>query len=133
MPFKVPSNVASNGGLPEVVIVSLEELRAQSLAPDPTAACGPGLYLTPSEARHSGAVWYPRKVNVREGFDVYFDFEISQPSQKCTRMDDVNTYCRSRGADGIAFVMQDVSEVALGLAGNGLGYGLFMITIMFLL
>ena len=41
-------------------------------------------------------------------------------------MDDVNTYCRSRGADGLAFVMQNVSEVALGNSGSGLGYaGIF--------
>jgi hypothetical protein len=34
----------------------------------------------------------------------------------------VNTYCRSRGADGFAFVIQNESPVALGLAGRGLGY-----------
>lgn len=73
-----------------------------------------------------GAIWYPRKMNVGEGFDAYFEFEISLPSTRCNRMDDVNTYCRSRGADGIAFVIQNVSDVALGNAGNGLGYeGIF--------
>ena len=65
-------------------------------------------------------------MNVGEGFDVYFEFEISLPSTKCSRMDDTNTFCRSRGADGIAFVLQNTSDVALGDAGSGLGYrGIF--------
>ena len=65
--------------------------------------------LTPSEARSSGAAWYRRKMNVREGFDTTIKFEISNPSQKCDRLDDVNTFCRSRGAcaDGFAFVLQN--------------------------
>jgi hypothetical protein len=74
------------------------------------------------QARQSGSVWYPRKMNVREGFDVYFKFQIANPSMRCNLMDDVNTYCRSRGADGLAFVLQNVSDVALGNAGSGLGY-----------
>ena len=88
----------------------------------PTSRCGPALRLTPSEARASGAAWYRRKVNVREGFDTRIQFEISNPSQKCDRLDDVNTYCRSRGADGFAFVIQNVGDTALGLAGSGMGY-----------
>ena len=74
----------------------------------------------------SGAIWYPRKMNVGEGFDARFEFEISLPSTKCNRMDDVSTFCRSRGADGIAFVLQNTSDSALGNAGSGLGYdGIF--------
>eukprot|EP00606_Chrysophyceae_sp_TOSAG23-5_P001108 GSChrysophyteH2.ASY1.ANO1.525.1 assembled CDS len=77
-------------------------------------------------ARASGAAWYRRKVDVREGFDTRITFEISNPSQKCDRLDDVNTYCRSRGADGFAFVIQNVGTTALGLAGSGMGYeGIF--------
>lgn len=67
----------------------------------PKIACGPALRLTASEARLSGAAWYRRKVNVREGFDTTFKFQISNPSLKCNILDDVNTLCRSRGADGI--------------------------------
>eukprot|EP01037_Dinobryon_pediforme_P028437 gene28437-31718_t len=52
--------------------------------------------------------------------------QISNPSLKCDRMDDVNTFCRSRGADGFAFVIQNVAPNALGNAGSGLGYeGIF--------
>jgi len=33
---------------------------------------------------------------------------ICNPSQKCHNLNDVNTYCRSTGADGIAFVIKNV-------------------------
>lgn len=42
--------------------------------------CGPSLRLTPSESRSSGAVWYGRKLEVGEGFDTVFSFEIANPS-----------------------------------------------------
>ena len=116
----------SNGAPQEIAIFTLEELQKNKGAALPTSACGPALRLTPSEARQSGAAWYGRKVNVREGFDTTITFEISQPSQLCDRMDDVNTFCRSRGADGFAFVVQNVDITALGVSGYGMGYeGIF--------
>jgi hypothetical protein len=124
---QVGSNVPyPNGALQEIEIMTLDELIANKGAELPTSRCGPALRLTPSEARASGAAWYRRKVDVREGFDTRITFEISNPSQKCERLDDVNTYCRSRGADGFAFVIQNVGLTALGLAGSGMGYeGIF--------
>lgn len=123
---QVPYNIPySDGGLPQIVALTLDEL-ISSKANLPRIACGPGLRLTASEARQSGASWYRRKVNVQEGFDTTISFEISNPSFKCNRMDDVNTYCRSRGADGFAFVLQNEGWRALGDAGKGLGYqGIF--------
>eukprot|EP01036_Dinobryon_divergens_P023312 gene23312-31642_t len=76
--------------------MTIEDLKLNRGANLPSAQCGPSLRLTPSAARD-------RKMNVREGFDTYIRFQISNPSQKCDRLDDVNTYCRSRGADGLAF------------------------------
>jgi hypothetical protein len=124
---QVPSNLPyDNGGEPEIVVFTLDQLIANKGAELPTARCGPALRLTPAEARQSGASWYRRKVNVREGFDTYIRFELSNPSQRCDRLDDVNTYCRSRGADGFAFVIQNEGPTALGTAGKGLGYeGIF--------
>eukprot|EP00604_Paraphysomonas_vestita_P000269 CAMPEP_0174826522 /NCGR_PEP_ID=MMETSP1107-20130205/44161_1 /TAXON_ID=36770 /ORGANISM="Paraphysomonas vestita, Strain GFlagA" /LENGTH=407 /DNA_ID=CAMNT_0016059855 /DNA_START=1485 /DNA_END=2705 /DNA_ORIENTATION=- len=124
---QVPSNLPyDNGALPEKVVLTLQELINNAGAEMPSMSCGPSLRLTPSAARESGSVWYRRKVNVREGFDTTFSFQISNPSMKCDRLDDVNTYCRSRGADGIAFVIQNSSSVALGEAGSGIGYsGIF--------
>eukprot|EP01038_Epipyxis_sp_PR26KG_P006359 gene6359-8759_t len=123
----VPTNLPySNGAPAEIQIVTLAELIANKGADAPSSACGPALRLTSSTARQSGASWYQRKVDVREGFDTTFTFRISNPSQKCDRLDDVNTYCRSRGADGIAFVIQNVANDALGNAGSGIGYdGIF--------
>jgi len=116
----------SNGAPAAISILTLDELIANKGADLPSSACGPALRLTPSTARHSGAAWYRRKTNVREGFDTYITFQISNPSQKCMALDDVNTFCRSRGADGLAFVIQNVAPDALGNAGSGLGYeGIF--------
>jgi len=38
-------------------------------------------------------------------------------------MDEVHTHCKSRGADGLAFVIQAFHETALGGPGRNLGYG----------
>ena len=88
-----------------------------------TAACGPALRLTGSHSQLSGAAWYPRQMNVREGFDTTFTFRISNPSQHCQFMDDVYTHCRSRGGDGFAFVVQNYDQVALGKGGMEMSYG----------
>ena len=85
--------------------------------------CGGALRLTGSHARQTGAAWYPRKMNVREGFDTTFTFHLSSPSLTCDVMDDVDTNCRSRGADGFAFVIQNEDGMALGRGGMSLGYG----------
>jgi hypothetical protein len=65
-----------------------------ALSRAPTLPCGPALRLTPSQARRTGAFWYNRKQQVREGFDTTFVYRISNPSVRCTFMDDVYTRCR---------------------------------------
>lgn len=47
---------------------------------------------------------------------------MSSPSLRCGQMDDAYTHCRSRGGDGIAFVIQEQDPRALGAGGAGLGY-----------
>ena len=84
--------------------------------------CGPALRLTPSEARMRGAAWYPRQLEVGEGFDTTFTFEISNPSFRCNNMDGVFKNCRSRGGDGFAFVIQADHLGAIGSPGLGMGY-----------
>lgn len=44
--------------------------------------CGPSLRLTPSMERTVGASWYRRQLEVEEGFDTMFSFEISNPSYR---------------------------------------------------
>lgn len=93
-----------------------------ALARPPTYICGPTLRITPSQARRTGAVWYNRKQQVREGFDTTFRYRISNPSVRCTFMDDVYTQCRSRGGEGFAFVIHNDNAVAMGQPNSGLGY-----------
>ncbi|MFN9980062.1 MAG: lectin-like domain-containing protein, partial [bacterium] len=76
--------------------------------------CGPSLRLTGSHARLRGAVWYARQMNVGEGFDTAFSFRISNPSLRCINMHGVFDWCRSRGADGFAFVIHNSSPSAVG-------------------
>jgi hypothetical protein len=60
---------------------------------------------------------------VREGFDTSFTFRLSQPSFACKTQDDIYTHCRSRGADGVAFVIHNSPKAdALGRSGRGIGY-----------
>lgn len=106
---QVPSNIPyPDGGLSEKVVLTLDELRSNRGAVMPSIACGPSLRLTPSFARSSGAIWYPRKQNVREGFDTTITFQISQPSFRCNIMNDVNTYCRSRGILIFILLLNDI-------------------------
>ncbi|OQR96547.1 hypothetical protein ACHHYP_15408 [Achlya hypogyna] len=106
---------------------SLTGIRNSSAVAVPVAlpslpACGPALRLTGSAPFLTGAAWYPRPQTVREGFATMFTFRISNPSFHCKFMDDVATYCRSRGGDGFAFVLQNVDETVIGRGGSGLGY-----------
>lgn len=106
-------------------IVLVEEISslALTLPLKPTASCGPAIRLTSSLPRHAGAMWYARRLNVREGFDTTIVFRTSNPSQRCSLMDDVYTSCQSRGGDGFAFVIQEDRYEALGRKGAGLGHG----------
>lgn len=58
----------------------------------------------------------------QEGFETTFAFKLTDPSSICTVMDDVDTSCQPRGADGLAFVVQTDGIAALGEGGGGLGY-----------
>merc|ERR1711871_326302 len=74
--------------------------------------CGPALRLTASSPRLVGAAWYGREMEVGEGFDTTFKFRVANPSLRCNFEDGVQTGCRSRGADGFAFVIQESGNVA---------------------
>jgi hypothetical protein len=97
--------------------------RASGTRQIPSNKCGSALRLTAAYPRLTGAAWYPRKMDVREGFETSFTFQLSNPSTKCKNMDDVFTFCRSRGSDGFAFVIQNQHHQALGASGSELGYG----------
>ena len=61
---------------------------------------------TTSPTFQTGSVWYLNKVNIQDGFDLYFDIFLG---------------CNDGGADGIAFVLQPIST-SVGNPGEGLGY-----------
>ncbi len=63
--------------------------------------------LTPAVNWRTGSAWYLDKVDITNGFDLYFEVFFG-----CA---DAN------GADGLAFVLQQVST-SVGTAGEGLGY-----------
>jgi len=87
------------------------------------SSCGPSLRLTGSHPKVKGAVWYARQMNVGEGFDTSFTYRISNPSVSCINLNGIYDRCRSRGADGFAFVIQGSSPVAIGKGGQNIGYG----------
>lgn len=105
---------------------TVEDFMVSQHSSIPTSTCGSSIRLTSSLGRQSGSIWYHSKQNINQGFDTIFQFEISNPSQICYNMDDVHTYCRSRGGNGFAFVLHNSELYSLGEAGSGLGmYTLF--------
>ncbi|MFK7922881.1 MAG: hypothetical protein AB8H47_13030, partial [Bacteroidia bacterium] len=63
--------------------------------------------LTAAQNNQNGSIWYLNQVDVSESFDLIFQ---------------VNLGCQDgNGADGIAFVLQQVST-SVGSSGGGLGY-----------
>jgi lectin family protein len=72
-------------------------------------------HLTSSSPWQAGSVWLQDKQPIAGGFLARFTFQISNPGGT------VDQYGQ-RGADGFAFVLQNVSPSALGDPGSGLGY-----------
>ncbi len=62
--------------------------------------------ITPNLTSQSGSVWYLNQVDISKPFDLYFDIFLG---------------CSNGGADGMAFVLQQVST-SVGSLGGGLGY-----------
>jgi len=101
---------------------------ANSRAPSPrrlpvTAPCGPALRLTPAGPDATGAAWYGRPQQVREGFDTTFVWRAANGQRTCNRVADDWTSCETRGGAGFAFVVQAGAGDALGRGGvAGAGY-----------
>eukprot|EP01029_Cantina_marsupialis_P006508 TRINITY_DN1715_c0_g1_i1.p1 TRINITY_DN1715_c0_g1~~TRINITY_DN1715_c0_g1_i1.p1 ORF type:complete len:831 (+),score=227.48 TRINITY_DN1715_c0_g1_i1:1-2493(+) len=87
----------------------------------PTVGCGPALRLTLPAPNQIGAAWYRDAVQLREGFKTEFEFNIHSPSLRCRFMDDEYTHCETKGADGLAFVIQNHEGTAQG--SDSVGYG----------
>ena len=93
----------------------LDSLNAESFPPGSMLTIGNAattetnvLSLTPDLSGQAGAAWFPGQAHLANGFDTSFTFEISAGGGI---------------GDGMAFVIQDQGEAALGSGGSGLGYG----------
>jgi hypothetical protein len=105
-------------------------LHRGNTASSPTK-CRSRIRLTPSGFHKVGSVWYRDDVNILNGFDTYFTFQISDHSKECTVHKDQyfsqfhHRTCSVRGGDGFAFVMQRSPNTTAALGGDGgqMGFG----------
>ncbi len=70
------------------------------------------LRLTPASSVKKGAVWHKTKQNVQDRFETIFTFRITNPGG----------ISAEKGADGLAFVIQNSGGGAIGGLGNNIGY-----------
>lgn len=71
------------------------------------------LRLTSAQSHQAGAAWYPRRVRLVDGFETTFRFQLTGESPGF-----------HGGGDGLAFVLQDAGDSAIGSAGSSGGFGL---------
>jgi hypothetical protein len=88
-----------------------------SATPLPGSTCG--IRLTPSEMWTAGAAWSITKQTVAGGFETRFAMRMTRPGPPDLLVGG-NT---EPGADGIVFVIQNMSQNAVGTPGVGMGYG----------
>jgi hypothetical protein len=100
-----PTPICSDNGL-----VLLGDAR---LLPD----CG--IRLTRADIWQAGAAWSSTKQAVAGGFETRFAMRMANPGPADLLVGG-NT---APGADGIVFVIQNMSQTAVGLPGVGIGYG----------
>ena len=72
--------------------------------------------LTQALSNQVGAMWYSQKVQVDKSFTTNFIFRLSQGNNAASKENSLP------GADGIAFVIQDVSNNEHGGNGGDIGY-----------
>jgi hypothetical protein len=78
----------------------------------PENDCAMRVRLTPSEPYQRGAIWRAERVQVAQGFDTEFLFQITDQTQSCSVVRDPSfgtkkyRSCRVHGGDGMAFVVQ---------------------------
>lgn len=71
--------------------------------------------LTPADYWKRGAVWHTGKIPVKKGFTTEFSFRISDGENRFSEEE-------YSGADGIAFVIQNNSDIAIGRKGGSIGF-----------
>jgi gliding motility-associated-like protein len=66
--------------------------------------------VTPAINWQTGAIWYANQIDLTQPFDIQFELSFTN---------------NDNGADGIVFVLQTVSNTAMGTAGGGMGFSGF--------
>lgn len=66
------------------------------------------LRLTPTQAEQAGSAFTKSKVNLADGFSIFFSFQMTNPT--------------NQGGDGLVFVVQSAKATALGENASGIGY-----------
>ncbi len=86
------------------------------------AVVGSALRLSSSNYSRVGGAWLSNLVNVGDGFTATFSFQITDRHQILDDGTILSGADVASGGDGIAFVVQNYSVAALGLANSGIGY-----------
>lgn len=74
--------------------------------------------LTPNAPNKVGALWYKQPINLYNGFYTEFTLSFDSNEQTCQ----ANGQSQRCGGEGIAFVIQQTGNDAIGGAGSGMGY-----------
>jgi uncharacterized repeat protein (TIGR01451 family) len=115
---EIPNPVVSNRAFviavaPETNLLDYGQLL--SLRGSASLLTGPRLRLTPARTGQAGGAWLTDPMPISGGFATTFDLQITGPGGF---VDSIG----QRGADGLAFVIQNSSLAALGGSGQDLGY-----------
>lgn len=77
------------------------------------------LRLTSAGENQVGAAWLADRVDVQNGFDTTFQFQITE---RGGHSPDWQSGVSNTGADGFTFMIQNAGASAIGLYASGLGY-----------
>jgi gliding motility-associated-like protein len=94
-----------------LLIAALWQAKAQYTYVGSSSSLGNNCYqITPAQQWQNGAIWYDQLIDLNEAFHLQFEAFFGNDAG---------------GADGMAFVMQQVSNNILGEDGGGLGFSGF--------
>ncbi len=123
------TNVAADNNITQHTLAGFIHRSDTGSAPK---ECKVRIRLTPSGPSKAGSVWFVDQAPVRNGFDTYFTFQISDHSKQCTLNKDQyfsqrhHLTCSVHGADGFAFVIQNSpinGTTIVGDVGGQRGFG----------
>ncbi|ETV87866.1 hypothetical protein H257_01295 [Aphanomyces astaci] len=97
--------------------------------PSSQRECPVRLRLTASQPHQASSVWYNDPLNVLDGFETRFTFQISDHAKRCYDVKTPNfglsayQSCVVHGGDGFAFVVHGDPNATVALGGSGQALG----------